>query len=160
MIRGNGSKPPCTSVLHALDLNEIHLALKGTGVLVQWRPDSQVRSRNELTSTGYAKDYDAIVRVQIDAVESEFALEYERTPKAKHRYEFIRNKIEHEDQLRRFVLIAANYHLLNYVACIFDVTRRAVYFGLLADILHRRLDMDILDASRTRQRSLREALLR
>jgi len=42
-----------------------------------------------------------------------FALEYERTPKAKRRYEFVRYKVEHEDQLRRFVYIAANYHLLN-----------------------------------------------
>ena len=159
-IHGSGNKPLCTSVLHALDLNEIHLALKGTGMLVQWRPESQVRSRNELTSSRYEKDYDAIVLVLVGGVESEFALEYERTPKAKRRYEFVRYKVEHEDQLRRFVYIAANYHLLNYVARMFDGTWRPVYFGLLTDILQRQLAMDVLDASRTRRQRLWEALLR
>ena len=111
-----------------------------------------------MTSSRYEKDYDAVVLVRFDGVESEFALEYERTPKAKRRYEFVRYKVEHEDQLRRFVCIAANYHLLNYVARMFDGTWRPAYFGLLADILRRQLDMDVLDASLTRRYPLREAL--
>lgn len=159
-IHGRTGKPVCTSILHALDLNEIHLALKGAGVLAHWCPELQVRSRNELTSDRYEKDYDAVVRLRIGSAEPEFALEYERTPKAKRRYEFVRYKVEHEDQLRRFVYIAANYHLLSYVVRMFDGTWRPVYFGLLTDILHRQLDMDVLDASRTRRQPLREALLR
>ena len=62
--------------------------------------------------------------------------------------------------MRRFVYIAANYHLLNYVARMFDGTWRPVYFGLLTDILQRQLDMDVLDASCTRRQRLWEALLR
>jgi hypothetical protein len=42
----------------------------------------------------------------------------------------------------------------------FDGTWRPVYFGLLTDILQRQLDMDVLDASRTRRQRLWEALLR
>jgi hypothetical protein len=151
-------RPAYTSVLHALDLNEIHLALRGSGVLVQWRPESQVRSRNDLTDNAYEKDYDAVVRVRVSAAESEFALEYERTPKAKRRYEFIRSKIEREEQLRRFVFVAANHHLLTYVARVFAGTRRPVYFGLLPEIVHHQLDMDVLDAFRTHRVLLREAL--
>jgi hypothetical protein len=159
-IHGRAREPACTSVLHALDLNEIQLALRDSGVLVQWRPEPQIRSRNELTSSGYAKDYDAVVRVYVGTVESEFALEYERTPKAKRRYEFVRYKVEQEVQLPRFVFVAANYHLLNYLARMFTGTRRPVYFGLLGDILQRQLDMAVLDSSSTRREPLRNVLLR
>jgi hypothetical protein len=63
-IQSSGNNPLCTSVVHALELHEIHLVLKGTGMLVQWRSESQVRSRNELTSSRYERDHDAIVRVR------------------------------------------------------------------------------------------------
>jgi len=39
-------------------------------------------------------------------------------------------------------------------------TRRPVYLGLVTDILQRQVDMDVLDASRTRRHPLSEALLR
>ncbi len=40
-----------------------------------------IRAKNELTSSGYAKDYDAIVTVRLNERLVSFALEYERTPK-------------------------------------------------------------------------------
>ncbi len=93
--------------------------------------------------------------MRVSGVESEFAIEYECTPKAKCRYEFVRYEVEHEDQLRHFVFITANYHLMNYGARVFAGTRLRAYFGLLADILHFQLDMVVLDASRTRRQPLR-----
>jgi len=39
----------------------------------------EIRSQNELTAFGFAKDYDAIVTVRTDIGERRFALEYERT---------------------------------------------------------------------------------
>src|SRR5216683_110943 len=50
---------------HALDLNEIHLALKRTGTLVYWTPETEIRSRNDLTANGYWKYYDAVVVVRL-----------------------------------------------------------------------------------------------
>ena len=37
---------------HSLELNEIHLALKRSGALVYWMPETEIRSRNDLTTLG------------------------------------------------------------------------------------------------------------
>ena len=50
--------------------------------LIAWMGSMEIRSQNELTAFGFAKDYDAIVTVRTDIGERRFALEYERTPKA------------------------------------------------------------------------------
>jgi hypothetical protein len=101
------------AVLHALRVNDIHLALKASGALTKWRWETQIRSQNELMSHTYAKDYDAIVTVVIDGHEIEFALEYERVAKASRKYSMIRRRIESECLVERFVYLASNYHLLN-----------------------------------------------
>src|SRR5690349_1844534 len=49
--------------LHAIGLNEIHLAALRAGVLVRWTSAMEIRSQNELTEFGFAKDYDAVVTV-------------------------------------------------------------------------------------------------
>jgi hypothetical protein len=56
-------------VHHALELNDIHLALRRTGELARWTPESDIRSRNELTNIGFVKDYDATVAVRVDGRE-------------------------------------------------------------------------------------------
>src|SRR5487761_728649 len=48
------------NALHAIGLNEIHLSVLRAGVLVRWMSSTEVRSQNELTAFGFAKDYDAI----------------------------------------------------------------------------------------------------
>ena len=78
---------------HALELNDIHLALKQSRTLVRWTPESDIRSRNEFTGIGYMKDYDAVITVRIDEQEYCFALEYERTQKANVRYLAIQKRI-------------------------------------------------------------------
>jgi hypothetical protein len=158
-VRGEANKQASSSILHSLDLNDIHLALRDAQALVQWRSESQVRSRNELTSSRYDKDYDAVVVVRVHDVEVEFALEYERTPKAKRRYEVVREKVERERQLQRFVYIAANHHLMNYVARALGRMQRPVYFGLLQDMRTRQLDMPVLDVAHARSVGLGDALL-
>jgi hypothetical protein len=90
-------------VAHALDLNEIHLALLTGGRLSGWKSEIEIRWQNELTGFGYAKDYDAIVSVDAGGGTRQFALEYERQPKAAHRYPAIREAIEKELQVQSFV---------------------------------------------------------
>src|SRR4029077_3380875 len=70
----------------SLDLNEIHLALKRTGTLVYWTSETEIQSRNDLTTAGYWKYYDAVVVVRLAGQDCRFALEYERTPKAARQY--------------------------------------------------------------------------
>ena len=128
---------------HFLDLNEIHLALKRTGMLVYWIPETEVRSQSDLTSHGYAKYYDAVVMIRLAGQDCKFALEYERTPKAIQYYESIRQRIEMEASLTRFLYLAPNYDLLHFVAEKLQRCKRTLYFGLLRDFLDQTLALPV-----------------
>ena len=134
---------PHGNVHHALELNEIHLELKRTGMLVRWSPETDIRSRNELTSIGYRKDYDAVISVRIEGHECRFALEYERTPKAKRRYQAIRERIESEVEVRHFLYLAPNYDLLLFLIRRFEGCQRPVYFGLRKDFATNTLNLPV-----------------
>ena len=136
-------EPPSGHVQHALELNEIHLALKRTGVLVRWTPESDIRSRNEFTGIGYVKDYDAVVAVRIDGHEHRFALEYERTPKARRRYADIWKRIEQEAEFRHFLYLAPNHDMLALLVKQFHNCQRSVYFGLRKDFLSDTLSIAV-----------------
>lgn len=128
---------------HFLELNEIHLALKRTGMLVYWIPETDVRSQSDLTSHGYAKYYDAVVMIRLAGRDCKFALEYERTPKAIQYYESIRQRIEMETSLTRFLYLAPNYDLLHFVAERLQHCKRTLYFGLLKDFLDQTLALPV-----------------
>lgn len=147
-----------TAILHALDLNEIRLSLQESGVLRQWTSDTEIRTQNEFTTFGYAKDYDAVVSVRLDGRDSAFALEYERTPKAGKRYAEIRKAIDSETRIALFLYVTVNFHVLNFVAQFFEHSRQPVYFGLVDEFRARRLDMKVLDATRRKARSLKSLL--
>src|SRR6266436_9330036 len=128
---------------HALDLNEIHLALKRTGTLVYWTPETEIRSRNDLTANGYWKYYDAVVVVRLAGQDYKFALEYERTPKAMRHYEIVRQRIEMETSIAQFLYLVPNYDLLEFVANKLRHCKRAVFFGLLRDFLQQTLAVPV-----------------
>jgi hypothetical protein len=48
-------EPPSGHLQHALELNEIHLALKQSGRLVRWAPGSDIRFINEFTDTATSR---------------------------------------------------------------------------------------------------------
>jgi hypothetical protein len=131
------------SALHAIELNEIHLTVLRSGLLVRWIPAIEIRSQNELTRFGYAKDYDAIVTVHTDTGEERFALEYERTPKAAKFYRAIAASFAHEHHVDRILYLAPNYDLLRFVSTFFMNGKRPVYFGLVRDWHARLLDMSV-----------------
>ena len=82
---------------HWLEINEIHLALRRHNLLVRWTdPESEIRSQNDLTTFGYAKDYDAIVTVKCAGADCRFALEYERSVKTRSKYEDICRDLDGE----------------------------------------------------------------
>jgi hypothetical protein len=125
---------------------------------VQWTPDTEIRSRNEFTDRGYKKDYDAVVTVRSNGTERTFALEYERTAKARKEYLQIRNDIEAETAVARFLYLVPNYDLLSYIASFFATSKRAIYFGLFPDFLDRRLEMPLRGAKPGPLSSLRDVL--
>jgi hypothetical protein len=124
-------------------LNEIHLALKRTGTLVYWTPETEIRSRNDLTTAGYCKYYDAVVVVRLAGQDCKFALEYERTPKAARQYFSVRQRIEQETSIAHFLYLMPNYDLLWFVADKLSECRRAVHFGLLKDFLQLTLALPV-----------------
>jgi hypothetical protein len=128
---------------HSLDVNEIHLALKRTGALVYWMPETEIRSRNDLTTAGFWKYYDAVVVVRLAGQECRFALEYERTPKASRQYLSIQQRIEQETSIAHFLYLMPNYDLLRFIADKLSQCRRAVHFGLLRDFLQLTLALPV-----------------
>jgi hypothetical protein len=145
-------------VHHALELNEIHLALKRTGMLVRWTPESEIRSSNELTSRGYVKDYDAVITVRVDGQECRFALEYERSPKDRSRYKAIQERIERETRVHHFLYLLPSHDLLLYVMRSFLGSKRAVHFGLSRDFLAETLNLQVQSTQSPISMMLRTAL--
>jgi hypothetical protein len=134
---------------HAIELNEIHLSALRSALLVRWIPAIEIRSQNELTRFGYAKDYDAIVTVHTNTGDRQFALEYERTPKAAKFYRAIAASIAHEHHIDRVLYLVPNYDLLRFVATFFANAKRPVYFGLVRDWHERLLEMGVSPSAMT-----------
>lgn len=147
------------NVLHAIGLNEIQLSALRAGLLVRWMGSMEIRSQNELTAFGFAKDYDAIVTVRTDATgERRFALEYERTPKPAKCYRAIAAGMSHEVHVNRLLYLVANYDILQFVSGFFTKAAYPVFFGLLTDWHSHLLEMPVLDGLAKRAFPLQQAL--
>ena len=115
---------------HALELNNIRLALLRTGTLWSWIPESFIRVLNLSPAHAYVKGYDGIAKVFFDGEFAEFAVEYERTLKSLPKYEKIREAIESEKRLHAFLYLAPSWQLLCTLRGEFWNTKRMVFFGL------------------------------
>jgi len=146
------------SVLHAVGLNDIHLSLMRSHLLVRWISAMQIRSQNELTDYGFVKDYDAVVTVRTEIGEYRFALEYERTPKAMKYYSAIASCISEETHLSRLLYLVTNYDLLRFISRFFRQSKCAVFFGLVGDWHSQLLETPVSSASSKRPIPFREAL--
>ncbi len=120
--------------------------------------ESEIHSRNELTEDRYCKDYDAVVTVRNEAGERMFALEYERSPKARKEYLDIGADIEAERAVDRFLYLVPNYDLLSFLVGCFATLRRPIYFGLARDFLDKLFDMPLRGTRPGAMTTLRNAL--
>ena len=143
---------------HSLELNELHLSLIRQGVLEDWKPEIAIRSENELTVDGYAKDYDAIVTVRINDRTASFGLEYERTPKKPKDYVRIRSLLEQEDRLRCFLYVVPNDHLASFILDCFAGTTVSLLIGFASDFSRSFSEMRVIEASSGKKRSVLAAL--
>ncbi len=146
------------NVLHAIGLNDIHLSALRAGLLVRWMGSMEIRSQNELTAFGFAKDYDAIVTVRTEIGERRFALEYERTPKPAKCYRAIAASLSQEVHVNRLLYLVANYDILRFVSGFFSKAVYPVFFGLLTDWHSHLLEMPVLDALGKRALPLQRVL--
>jgi hypothetical protein len=140
---GKAGSPGIQTLRHCLDLNEVHLALKRSGSLVYWMPETEIRSRSDLTPYGYWKYYDAVVVVRLAGQDCKFALEYERTPKAARQYVAIRERIEQETAIRHFLYLVPNHDFMWFIAEKLSQCGRAVYIGLFQDFLEQTLALPV-----------------
>ena len=129
------------SVIHSVELNNIELRAAKAGLLAQWIPEAEIRSENQLTELAYTKEYDAVVTLRIGSRDVAFALEYERTPKSRNRYDEIAGTVQREQEVDQFLYLTTNEHLLRFVSWSFRDVHRRVYFGLAADWHRQLLDM-------------------
>lgn len=137
------------SVLHAIGLNQIHLAVLQAGSLVRWVSSMEVRSQNELTRFAFAKDYDAVLTVRIGVGEHRFALEYERSPKPMRYYRDVAVALSRETRVNQVLYLVPNYDLLQFISGFF-VNSRSVFFGLVNDWHSQLLEMPVSGSSATR----------
>jgi hypothetical protein len=146
------------SVHHAIGLNEIHLSVLRAGLLVRWMGSMEVRSQNELTGFGFAKDYDAVVTVRTEAGEQRFALEYERSPKPMRYYRDVAASLGREAHVHQVLYLVCNYDLLQFVSGFFRNCQCRVVFGLVKDWHNQLLDMPVSCNSASRCFRFRETL--
>jgi hypothetical protein len=146
------------NVLHAIGLNDIQLSALRAGLLVRWIGAMEIRSQNELTAFGFAKDYDAIVTVRTDVGERRFALEYERTPKQAKCYRAIASCMSQEVHVNRLLYLVANYDILRFVSGFFTTAVYPIFFGLLTDWHSHLLEMPVLEGLGKRAFPLQQAL--
>lgn len=146
------------AVQHSLDVNDIHLAMLRTKQLVSWKCELEIRSQNEFTGAGFAKDYDAIVTVNTMGQDARFALEYERKPKQPKRYWQIRELIEKEKQVECVLYLTSTFQLLSYVSRFFERSAKPVYFGVLDEFRLHTMETKVMDGRRTMTFPLRAVL--
>jgi hypothetical protein len=130
---------------HAIGLNDLHLGLVRQGVLEDWQSEVAIRAKNELTSSGYVKDYDAVVTVRMVDRRATFALEYERTPKKSREYLQIRDLLEQENRIDRFMYIVPEPDLASFILHCFSGTSAALFIGLAHDFTMSFRDMNVVE---------------
>jgi hypothetical protein len=131
------------SVPHAIGLNDIQLSALRARVLVRWVGSMEIRSQNELTGFGFAKDYDAVVTVRIEEEEQRFALEYERSPKPMRYYRDVAAAFGRESHVSHVLYLVSNYDLLQFISGFFASSQCRAYFGLVKDWHAQLLDMPV-----------------
>ncbi len=131
------------ALAHAVELNEIHLALAGSGLLVRWKPEVEIRAQNEHSDFGHPKDYDAVVTVQGPNGETKFALEYERTPKKESQYIDILGKLEKETRVSCVLYLSPTHYTLSQVSKWFRHAKPAVVFGAAPEFCKELLETNV-----------------
>jgi hypothetical protein len=146
------------NVSHSIGLNEIHLSVLRAGLLVRWIGSMEIRSQNELTAFGFAKDYDAVVTVCTERGEQRFALEYERSPKTIRYYRDVVASLSREVHVNQVLYLVCNYDLLQFISGFFRNAHCRVFFGLVKDWHSQLLDMPVSCSSATRCLRFRDTL--
>lgn len=121
---GTRNMPSRHQFYHALELNQIRIALARTAQLVGWESEIEIASTNMVSPSPYQKDYDAVVKLSIEGRTIDFALEYERSLKSASRYAKIKAALEGERKVSSVVYVAASIDLM--LALLYQLTPASI----------------------------------
>jgi hypothetical protein len=139
-ISGLEKRREVDALAHATELNDIHLALADSGLLIRWKPECEIRAQNDHTDFGYPKDYDAIVTITGPKGEIRFALEYERTPKKESQYLEIQRRLATEARIGCVLYLAPGHYTLSRIKKRFRPTGANVVFGVASEFCQNLLN--------------------
>ena len=104
-------------IVHALQLNTIMLAFCATGKVTGWLTDRLVRNRNVLSTSPFAKDYDAVCTIaRTDGGKQAIGVEFERTLKSRDRYIEIQQRLAREVRLAYVLYFVLDAHAIPVIA--------------------------------------------
>jgi len=118
-------------------------------LLVRWTPESEIRSQNDLTTFNYAKDYDAIGTVRWDGLDCRFALQCERFPRTRARYEQIGAELDKEVHLTTLLYLAPTYHVPTCMKRSFEPQRLVICLALSSEFVRDLLDTRVVVAGQS-----------
>jgi hypothetical protein len=139
-----GHLPHPAAVHHALELNNIHLALVRSGMLAAWRSDIETASANTISTAPLGKDYDAVVDVWNGDTLARFALEYERTLKSARQYERIRLALEDPDQVGCVLYLGAGPEVVLHLLHEFSGIPKRLAFATAQAFRQQLLDTPVM----------------
>ena len=102
-------------------------------VFVWWKQDDECGTELPVSELPH-RGCDAIVTLRLGGRQVRFALEYERTPKARSEYDAISAMIERETNLDRVLYLAGNRYIYSLLAQHFNRKRQRVFVALAADL--------------------------
>ena len=150
--------PHPAQIFHALELNEIQLALRRKDLLAGWHSDVEVASFNTISRTPYQKDYDAVVDVWVGDRQACFALEYERSLKSSRQYERVRLALESERQISCILYLTAGIEILVHLVHEFQEVTTNLAFANARDFANLLLDTRVITRGNLSGATFREVL--
>jgi hypothetical protein len=155
----SGTEMAKRNFFHWLELNDVHLALRKSGVLRRWVSAPEICSQNDLTRFGFAKDYDAVVTVCCRKAEVTFAMEYERTAKTEAKYADIGRRIEEDLLIQTVLYLGTTDHLTYCLRDQFAPKRKVICIALMQEFQRRLLETPVMLAGRYTQPVIFEDVL-
>ena len=143
---------------HDVELFELHLKLRQAGVVISWMFEPEIRADNELTSFGYAKDYDAIVTFKCGSRTGQVALEYERSPKSTKQYGRIAALLDRESKINSVLYLVCNVQMESFLLNGLRGARRPVYICQAHKFASSPAEAPLVDVARQAQHRLADCL--
>ena len=144
---------------HALELVNIRLALLRAGILLAWKCELEIASRNLVLDGPPAKDYDAIAEIEVDGATHSIAIEYERSLKMIARYREIREILNQDQTVGTILYLAVNNQLLYALACELSTAHKRIGFAISSSFRQSPLNtLMVMNNAKNDSVSLREFL--